>query len=117
MKITRLETLRLAEFPNVCWLRIYTDEGLTGLGEAFYGAAATEAYLHDQAAPRLSLHLPTAFIQETVRAFTSGWYRELVTELPHIENGRISVSDKPGLGLELLPDLHKRPDATVRESR
>ena len=35
MKITRLETLRLAEFPNVCWLRIYTDDGLTGLGEAF----------------------------------------------------------------------------------
>ena len=100
-----------------------------GLSEARKIAALADAHQlpvapHDCTGPvvlmastHLSLHLPTAFIQETVRAFTSGWYRELVTELPHIENGRISVSDKPGLGLELLPDLHKRPDATVRESR
>ncbi|MBL8378997.1 MAG: mandelate racemase/muconate lactonizing enzyme family protein [Burkholderiales bacterium] len=53
MKITKLETLRLGEFPNVLWLRLFTDQGLVGLGESFYGAAATEAYLHDQAAPRL----------------------------------------------------------------
>jgi galactonate dehydratase len=28
----------------------------------------------------------------------------------------ISLNDKPGLGLELLPDLHKRADAVVRLS-
>jgi hypothetical protein len=28
----------------------------------------------------------------------------------------ISLNDKPGLGLELLPDLHKRADAIVRLS-
>lgn len=32
MKITRLETLRLAEFPKILWLRVHTDEGLAGLG-------------------------------------------------------------------------------------
>jgi len=29
----------------------------------------------------------------------------------------LSLSDKPGLGLELLPDLHRRADATVRVSQ
>jgi L-alanine-DL-glutamate epimerase-like enolase superfamily enzyme len=69
------------------------------------------------ASTHLSLHAPNALIQESVRAFYSGWYKELVTELPKVERGMISLSDKPGLGLELLPDLHKRKDATVRVSK
>jgi hypothetical protein len=28
----------------------------------------------------------------------------------------ISLNDKPGLGIELLPDLHRRADAMVRVS-
>jgi galactonate dehydratase len=36
--------------------------------------------------------------------------------LPVVKHGMISLSDKPGLGLELLPDLHKRADAMVRLS-
>ena len=51
-----------------------------------------------------------------MRAFYSGWYKELVTELPLVERGHVSLSDKPGLGLELLPDLLRRADATVRVS-
>ena len=53
MKITALETVRLAEFGNLCWVRLHTDEGLVGLGETFFGASAVEAYLHDSVAPRL----------------------------------------------------------------
>ena len=49
MKITALETVRLDEFPNVLWVRVHTDEGLTGLGEMFFGARAVEAYLHESA--------------------------------------------------------------------
>jgi L-alanine-DL-glutamate epimerase-like enolase superfamily enzyme len=52
MKITRLETLRLGEFPNLAWLRVHTDEGVSGLGETAFGAAAVEAYLHEFIAPR-----------------------------------------------------------------
>ncbi len=66
------------------------------------------------ASTHLSLHAPNALIQESVRAFYSGWYRELVTELPVVRAGMISLNDKPGLGLELLPDLHRRSDAVVR---
>ena len=53
MKITAVETVRLDEFPNLVWVRLRTDEGLTGLGETFMGAAAVEAYIHESAAPKL----------------------------------------------------------------
>jgi galactonate dehydratase len=68
------------------------------------------------ASSHLSLHAPNALLQESVRAFYSGWYRELVTELPRVHQGMLSLGDKPGLGLELLPDLHLRKDAVVRSS-
>lgn len=99
-----------------------------GLTEARKIAAMADAWQlpvapHDCTGPvvwtastHLSLHAPNALIQESVRAFYSGWYKELVTELPRVEHGMISLNDKPGLGIELLPDLHKRKDALVRVS-
>jgi len=68
------------------------------------------------ASSHLSLHAPNALLQESVRAFYTGWYKELVTELPVVKNGMLSLSDKPGLGLELLPDLHLRADAIARNT-
>jgi len=53
MKITGFETIWLEEFPNLCWVEVQTDEGLTGLGETFFGPKAVIAYLHETAAPRL----------------------------------------------------------------
>jgi len=53
MKITGVETLHLGEFPNVLWVRIHTDEGLVGLGETYFGAKATAAFIHESAAPVL----------------------------------------------------------------
>jgi L-alanine-DL-glutamate epimerase-like enolase superfamily enzyme len=47
MKITKLETIRIAERPNLLWLQVHTDEGLVGLGETFFGAQAVEAYIHE----------------------------------------------------------------------
>lgn len=100
-----------------------------GLSEARKIAAMADAWQlpvapHDCTGPvvwaastHLSLHAPNALVQESVRAFFTGWYKELVTELPVVENGMISLSNKPGLGLELLPDLHKRADAVVRVSK
>jgi L-alanine-DL-glutamate epimerase-like enolase superfamily enzyme len=51
--IFRIDTLRLAEFPNLLWVEIATGDGLVGLGETFYGAEAVEAYVHESAAPVL----------------------------------------------------------------
>jgi galactonate dehydratase len=53
MKITALETIRSAEFPNILWVQVVTDEGLIGLGETFYGPAAAEAHIHHMIAPKL----------------------------------------------------------------
>ena len=52
-RITRLRTIRITERPNLIWVEIETDEGLTGLGESFRGAQAVEAVLHEQVAPAL----------------------------------------------------------------
>ena len=100
-----------------------------GLSEARKIAAMADAWQlpvapHDCTGPvvwaastHLSLHAPNALVQESVRAFFTGWYKELVTELPLVSNGMISLNGKPGLGLELLPDLHQRADAVVRTSK
>ena len=59
------------------------------------------------ASTHLSLSAPNALIQESVRAFYKGWYAEIVTGLPKVKNGQISVSRSPGLGMELIPDLDR----------
>ena len=53
MIIAALETLRLAEFPNLLWVIVEDQEGNRGVGESFFGTPATDAYLHDTAAPAL----------------------------------------------------------------
>ena len=46
MKITAIETIRLRQHPNVLMARVHTDDGITGLGETFFGADAVEADIH-----------------------------------------------------------------------
>jgi len=53
MKVTRLETILVGEFPNLCYVRVHTDEGLCGLGETFFGAEAVSAWVHETAATYL----------------------------------------------------------------
>jgi L-alanine-DL-glutamate epimerase-like enolase superfamily enzyme len=55
-------------------------------------------------------------VQESVRAFYSGWYNELVTHVPRPKRGMFAKPPGPGLGGELLPELWKRKDATLRAS-
>jgi galactonate dehydratase len=101
-----------------------------GLSEARKIAALAEARHvpvapHDCTGPvvymascHFSMHARNALIQESVRAFYSGWYKELATTLPQVENGEVTIDfAAPGLGIELLPDLHQRKDAVQRFSR
>jgi galactonate dehydratase len=53
MKITAIETIRAAEFANLIWVQVHTDEGIVGLGETFMRASTVETYLHDAVAPKL----------------------------------------------------------------
>ncbi len=51
MRIEAVETLRLGDHPNLLWVRVHTDAGLTGLGETYFGAGPSEADIHDRIAP------------------------------------------------------------------
>lgn len=68
------------------------------------------------AAVHSSFSQPNTLIQESVRAFYSGWYRELVTELPRIADGHVLPMEGPGLGTELQPAVFQRPDLSSRVS-
>jgi L-alanine-DL-glutamate epimerase-like enolase superfamily enzyme len=56
-------------------------------------------------------------LQESVRAFYKGWYRDIVTELPVVADGFIAPPDGPGLGTALQPGLLERPGSRVRRTR
>ena len=60
MKITKIETIRIGEYANICWVQVHTDAGLVGLGETFFGARAVESYVHETAAPLLLWQDPLA---------------------------------------------------------
>ena len=68
------------------------------------------------AATHIALHAPNVFIQEIVRAFYYGWYQDLVTELPPIDDGMIKAPRGPGLGTKLNPDVANRKDARVKKT-
>jgi galactonate dehydratase len=99
-----------------------------GLSEARKIASMAEAWHlpiapHDCTGPvvlcastHLSLNAPNALVQESVRAFYKGWYRDLVTALPTIKNGMITVPPGPGLGMELHPDLDRAFTTSRRTS-
>jgi galactonate dehydratase len=87
-----------------------------GIGEAKKIATMAEAFgrpvaPHDCTGPvvltasvHLSLNCPNTLIQETVRAFTSGWYTEILTSLPSIRDGFVYPTSEPGLGTRLQPE-------------
>jgi L-alanine-DL-glutamate epimerase-like enolase superfamily enzyme len=99
-----------------------------GISEARRIAALADAWQlpvapHDCVGPvvfaascHFSIWCPNALVQESVRAFYTGWYNELVTHVPRPEKGVIAAPPGPGLGCELLPEVWKRADATVRTS-
>lgn len=99
-----------------------------GMTEAVKIAALAETWQrpiapHDCTGPvvlvaslAFALSTPNAIFQEIVRAYTSGWYQELVTVLPRIEDGFAHPLPGPGHGTELAPQVRLREDVTVRRS-
>lgn len=99
-----------------------------GLSEAKKISTMAEAYElpiapHDCTGPvllntavHLSANLPNTLIQEVVRAFYHGWYKDMVTELPVMKDGYIWPTTGPGLGMALVPDVKKRQDVQIQRS-
>jgi L-alanine-DL-glutamate epimerase-like enolase superfamily enzyme len=100
-----------------------------GLGEAKKIATLAEAWgrpvaPHDCTGPvvltasvHLSLNCPNTLVQEMVRAFTTGWYREVLTELPEIRDGFVYPMAGPGLGTKLQPGRLTAADCERRVSK
>ena len=53
MKLTRIETIHLAEHATLLFVRLHTDDGLVGYGETKYAPEALRGFIHDYAAPLL----------------------------------------------------------------
>ncbi|KAB2717259.1 mandelate racemase/muconate lactonizing enzyme family protein [Brucella intermedia] len=99
-----------------------------GLSEAKKIATMAEAFQrpiapHDCTGPvvfaasiHLSLNAPNAIYQESVRAYYTSWYRDLVTVMPRIEKGVIYPFEGAGLGLELSDFVLDHPDVVRRKS-
>ncbi len=77
--------------------------------------------LHDCTGPtvngascHLSLDARNALIQVTVRAFSTGWCREVAEGLPTVDQGCVSVDlSRPGRGVDLLPEVWRWSEAIV----
>lgn len=99
-----------------------------GISESKRIATMAEAYHmpvapHDCVGPvtlmfsvHLSLNAPNALIQETVRAFNSSWYQDIVTKLPVIENGYALPPAGTGAGTELLDSFVNDDETVIKES-
>ena len=105
---------------DLCWTGGLTEgRKIAAMAETYHRPFAP----HDCVGPvgfvagiHASFSQPNTLIQESVRAFYTGWYKELVTEMPVIKDGHVFPMDGPGLGLDLLPAVYERPDLTVRVS-
>ena len=105
---------------DLCWTGGLTEgRKIAALADTYHRPFAP----HDCVGPvgfiadiHASLSQPDTLIQESVRAFPTGWRRELVTVMPVIEDGFVLPLEGPGLGTELLPAVFERSDLTLRRS-
>ena len=105
---------------DLCWTGGLTEgRKIAALADTYHRPFAP----HDCTGPvgfvaaiHASFSQPNTLIQESVRAFYDGWYRELVTEMPVIRDGHALPMQGPGLGTELLPAVFERGDLTTRRT-
>ena len=80
------------------------------LGVIFHdctGPVALAAALH------LSAHCTNTWMQEIVRAYTLGFYLDLVDYAFVVENGRMQPPQRPGIGLALRAEALDRDDCVI----
>jgi galactonate dehydratase len=126
MKITGLKTfVANASRTNFVFVKLYTDEGIDGVGEAtLEWKTLTVAHMaharlipvapHNPVGPvmnAMTLHtavaMPNFKIFETV-SIDVPWRAELVRETLRFENGAILAPTVPGLGVELIEEACSR---------
>ncbi len=108
---------------------VHFDMGwIGGLTEGKRIAALADTYdrpiaPHDCTGPvqlaanvHLMMNVVNSLIAETVRAYYRGYYREVVTTVPEVQDGFIHALTEPGLGTALSADFLARPDLAIRRS-
>ena len=106
--------------PDVVWTGGITEaRKIINMADTYHLPVTT----HDTVGPvavfsaaHLSLHARNAMIMETVRAYCSGWYRDVVTNPIPIADGHLGLPATPGLGTKLRQEVLKRSDAHIEES-
>lgn len=106
--------------PDLSWCGGFTEtKKICQMADLHY----LPVTLHDtigpvalQASVHMMQHVPNALVQEVVRSYLSGWYKDVVTEPLQLEDGHISVPPRPGLGTALRPELLERPDVRVEST-
>lgn len=105
---------------DLCWTGGLTEgRKIAAMAETYHRPFAPHDCIGPvgfAAAVHMSFSQPNTLIQESVRAFYRGWYNELVTAVPRIENGFVYPMEGPGLGVELQPAVFERADLTVRRT-
>jgi L-alanine-DL-glutamate epimerase-like enolase superfamily enzyme len=66
------------------------------------------------AALHVGAHCTNTWMQEIVRDYTLGFYRDLVDHAFEVENSRMRAPLRPGLGVALRPEALQREDCMVR---
>lgn len=106
---------------DLCWTGGLTEgRKIAAMAETYHRPFAPHDCIGPvgfAAAIHCSFSQPNTLIQESVRAFYTGWYKELVTAVPKIENGYVYPMEGPGLGVELLPEVFERSDLIVRSTQ
>src|SRR5271166_5905241 len=105
---------------DLCWTGGLTEgRKIAAMAETYHRPFAP----HDCTGPvgfvaalHASFSQPNTLIQESVRAFYTGWYKELVTAVPKVERGFVYPMEGVGLCLDLQPAVFDRPDLHVRRS-
>ena len=68
-------------------------------------------------ATQMSLASPNTVVQEVARAFWHSWYSDMADGVPDISNGKVTINDKAGHGVNLLPEFLNSSKTTVRSSK
>ena len=103
--------------PDICWCGgISEAKKIASMAETYYLPIAPHncggPVLHFATA-HLSANVVNLFIMETVRRNYLEEHHGIVTTNLLPQNGNLPLPPGPGLGIELHPDMLKRPDLTV----
>lgn len=106
--------------PDMAWTGGITEtRKICAMADTYYLPVCSHDCIGPVAAwsaAHLLLHIPNAMIMETVRAYYLGWYNDFMTEPLPIVDGMCILSERPGLGTAMRPQVLSRPDVHIEVS-